>query len=115
LLAAALDGGEVMLWSTATDKQVGSSLPVKTDLGQVGGIAFSPDGRTLATAGSDWTIRLWNVDTHAQLGAPLRDSGPVTSVAFSPDGKTLASASYAAVRLWNVRSHAELGPPLNTP
>ena len=49
-------------------------------------MAFSPDGRTLA-AGNERTVRLWDVRTHRQLGAPLRGhKGPVNDVAFSPDG-----------------------------
>ena len=54
----------------------------------VSGLAFSPDGRTLASAGDDRTVRLWDMRTHKPLGAPLRGHGDaVKSVAFSPDGR----------------------------
>jgi WD40 repeat protein len=70
----------------------------------------------LASA-SGKTIRLWNVETHKQVGQPLDHPGNVASVAFSPDGRMLASASRTdkTVRLWDVRTHRQLGQPLDQP
>jgi WD40 repeat protein len=60
--------------------------------GWVHGVAFSPDGRLLATASKDGTARLWDLVTGKQL-RNLVGHSPVVGVAFSPDGRMLATAS----------------------
>ena len=73
----------------------------------VRGLAFSPNGRTIASGSGDGTIRLRDVLTGRTI-ATLKGHAHVTSVAFSPNGRTLTSTSEDnAVHLWNVvtRTH----------
>jgi WD40 repeat protein len=65
------------------------------------GVAFSPDGRTLASASYDCTVKLWDPQSATALKTLEGHSDPVSGVAFSPDGRTLASASDdCTVKLW---------------
>lgn len=66
-------------------------------------IAFSPDGRWLASGSDDNTVRLWDVDSGKEIRRFEGHSNDVNSVSFSPDGKWLASGSDDdTVRLWDV-------------
>ncbi len=86
------------LWYVATGALAGSTAG--SFLGHADAVAFSADGKLLATAGPGSAARLWNVATGIQIR-----SLPVSchAVAFSPDGRLLATAGAAEVaRLWEV-------------
>jgi len=61
--------------------------------GSVNSVAYSPDGKLLASGGSDGVIKLWHVPTGSELRALSGHADAVRSVAFSPDGKVIASGS----------------------
>ena len=71
--------------------------------GLVHNVAFSPDGRFLASGSFDGTVRLWNVEDD-QLLRIIKHSDEVYSIAFSPDGNVLASGTSKKVWLWDVNS-----------
>src|SRR5215471_6352685 len=65
-------------------------------------VAFSPDGKLLASAGFDGKVKLWDWPSGKEARTIDAHAKPVYSVAFSPDGKTLVTASDdQTIRLWN--------------
>lgn len=102
----------IQLWNLETGR-LERSLTGHTNW--ISALAFSPDGRLLASSSLDGTIKLWNVRTGA-IVTTLK-SGRVTCLKFSPDGQFLASGSriqrwadgptsHTGVQLWNVATGA---------
>ncbi len=119
LVILGLAGGVLALYPSRSIPPQSAPSPITvlaSHTNTVDAVAFSPDGRILASGSADRTVRLWNVAQRTPLGEPLTGhTGTVFSVAFSPDGRTLASGSAdRTVRLWNVTdsAHTSLGEPL---
>jgi len=103
--AAAGRRGEVRVW--AADGQALHRM-WRAHADMVWTIAFSPDGRIMASGSWDCSLKLWEVATGALLWSG-KHASYVNSVVFSPDGSRLASGgSDSLVRLWNVRSGVQL-------
>lgn len=77
--------------------------------GEVRAIVYSPDGKLLASAGLDETIRLWDPKTGESLAILIGHGALVSSIAFSPDGKQLFSGSAdGTVRLWSSQTRQQI-------
>ncbi|MBZ5654311.1 MAG: TIR domain-containing protein [Acidobacteriia bacterium] len=89
------------------------SSQVRTTLrghsGGVNGVAFSPDGKRLATASDDQTAKVWDAESGKELLTLRGHSRPVCGVAFRPDGKRLATAcGDQTAKVWDAESGKEL-------
>ncbi len=97
------------LWKTADPQAFAPTFAAQRTVSAHGGIAyfvaFSANGRFVATGSDDKTARVWDVATGKLKVILSGHTGDVNCVAFSPDGKTLATASDdGTVRLWNVET-----------
>jgi WD40 repeat protein len=92
--------GRVTIWDVNTGEKVGTW---KAHEGVANGVAFSRDGRFLATAGGDGFVRLWDVATQHEL-KNLQQEGHAYQLAFAPDGVTLATTGKdnRLIKLWDV-------------
>jgi WD40 repeat protein len=114
LLASAHDSLEAILWDARNHRKMamglGEAQLTPGHTATVMGVAFSPDGRKLATASVDSTILLWNTSQESERPEMLSaHRGQVNSVAFSPDGRWLASCGWDSnVILWDTRHPSRL-------
>jgi RNA polymerase sigma factor (sigma-70 family) len=96
--------GAVKLWDLATGRERLNLADRKSPLA----IAFSPDGRILASADSNQRVQIWDV-TSGKLSAVSEAPRMGSGLAFSPDGKLLAGASTdSTVRLWEAATGKEV-------
>jgi WD40 repeat protein len=72
-------------------------------------LAFSADGRLLASGADNWDIRLWDMSSGAEVRQLQGHIARVNSLAFHADGRTLASAGWdGTVRFWHIATGREL-------
>ncbi len=95
------------LWDPDTGQEV---RVLSGHAGAILGLAFNRDGRRLASAGADKTVRLWDTATGNVVRILRGHTGRVAGLAFSPDGRRLASAGSidGTVRLWDADTGSEV-------
>src|SRR5258708_4160723 len=98
--------GKLLSWPAPPMEWIGHS-------GAVRSVAYSPDGQHIVSGSSDNAIRIWNTETGAAVGKPLKGHTHwVLSVAYSPDGQHIVSGSSDnAIRIWNTETGAAVGKP----
>jgi WD40 repeat protein len=102
---------EARLWDVSRGGPLGQPM---LHQGAIDAVAFSPDGRLVATGSQDGTARLWDAATGDPIGKPLRHDKTVGAVCFSTDGKLLLTGSQdGTARLWDVALQQPNGPPLH--
>lgn len=103
---AAGSENNVKLWETATGREIRT---LAGHAGAVKAVAFSADGRRLASAGLDRQIKLWAVDTGEELRTVASQSTKIFCLAFSPDGRTLTSQGVdGSIHLWDPATGEEI-------
>jgi WD40 repeat protein len=100
------DGQAVKIWNVNTGSEFRS---LSKHSAHVDWVAFSPNGKTLASSSDDRTIKIWDMVTGAELRTLRGHTAPVHTLAFSRDGKLLASTSVdKTIRIWDAATGSEL-------
>ena len=125
LIASGASDGSIVIWNAVNRSPLGESFKFRLSAASISSLAFSPNGKILASANWDdsGNVILWDIsnpEDPRQLGEMLdiegNDPGSTTSIAFSPDGNTIASGNRnASITLWNVLTRQRIGDPLEEP
>jgi RNA polymerase sigma factor (sigma-70 family) len=94
--------GEVCVWETSTGNKR-YTLTAGDEREVVSSVAFSPDGKSLATVGQDKRLRVWNAEKGTELHKLAEDADPNSFVGFDLDG-TLVEVGGGRVRYWNAKT-----------
>jgi len=123
-LASGAEDYTVRLWNVRTYEP--QREPLRVSYGHLLCIALSPDDQFVAVGfhqgqgsyhkpGDHWgqVIRIWNVSTGQEIGAPLKTGCVVADLAFAPDGLCLASTDTHGVRFWDWKTGQDAAPALS--
>jgi len=101
------EGGDAEIWDVARRSRI------RTLEASGYAVAFSPDGRMLATAGDEPRVQIWDVESGKLIREFEQNVGGVQTLEFSSDGKTLAVSGFDPVAsLWDVATGTQIGPRL---
>ncbi len=90
--------GEIQVWDTEKGEEI---LSLQGHKKEAMSVAYSPDGKIIATGSEDGTFRLWGAENGIEIRS-YKVTAERTTVSFSPDGKRLASTDRGEIRIWDL-------------
>jgi WD40 repeat protein len=91
---------EIKVWDVVTGTQL---TKLKGHISPVMDATFSPDGKKIVSSGADHLLKVWDVETGAEIGTIAEPRNlPFASATFSPDGKRIVSTTGNDAQVWNV-------------